>query len=288
MANQHTGTHSVFGYPGNKASASEWIVRNLPEHRVYVEAFGGAAGELANKPESYIEVYNDLDGDLVNFFDVLRERGDELVDWLRDVPFSRQKYEEWADPWHHDGWRPDDPVRRAGVLFFLQAASFGSKYRYDGQFAISKVRNQPQTYLNQVERLEAFADRFRGQVLVENRDWKDCLEKWDDDEEDVLFFLDPPYYDATHRYKVGKDFDHDEFASALAALSAEWAVTYDALPDGVAEQAEAVVTRETKYEMAAGTNGSSTARIERLALSYDPRDVEPFVERQTDLARWSR
>lgn len=287
MKNQHTGSHSVFGYPGNKASASDWIIRNLPQHRVYVEVFGGAAGVLANKPESHIEVYNDIDGDLVNFFDVLRERGDELVEWLRNLPYARKKYEEWATRWHNEGWRPDDPVRRAGVLFFLQASSHVSKYRYKGGFAISKIRNQPQTYQNQVARLETFDERFRGQVLVENQDWRDCLEKWDDTEEDVLFFLDPPYYDARCRYKHGVDFDHEAFGNALGALDAEWAVTYDTLPEAVAEHVEVVVTRETKYEMSAGTNGSSDARTERLALSYDPDEAEPFVDSQSDLARWS-
>lgn len=286
--NQHTGKHSVFGYPGNKASASEWIIDHLPQHRIYVEPFGGAAGVLANKPESHIEVYNDLDGDLVNFFDVLRERGDELVAWLRNLPYARAKYEEWATRWHDDGWRPDDPVRRAGILFFLQASSYGSKYRYEGGFAVSRTRNQPQTYHNQINRLEGFADRFRGQVIVENQDWRDCFDKWDDDDSNVLFFADPPYLDATCRYKVGTDFDHEAFGAALADLDARWAVTYDTVPGAIADQADEIVARETKYEMAAGTNGESESRTERLALSYDPDAVDPLVDRQSDIGWWSK
>lgn len=288
MKNQHTGSHSVFGFPGNKAAASDWLLRHFPAHRIYVEVFGGAAGVLANKPTSHIEVYNDRDSDLVNFFDVLRDRGDELVAWLQDVPYAREKYDEWSHWWHVEGWRPDDPVRRAGMLFFLQAVAYGSKYRYDGGFAVSTIRNQAQTYHNQVDRLEEFAARFRGQVLVENLDWRDCLERWDDPDADVLFFLDPPYLDVPCRYKVGIDFDHDDFGATLATLDSKWAVTYDRLPDRIAEHAAVVVTRETKYAMAAGTNGAAEPRLEHLALSYDPADQDPFVSVQSDLTRWTR
>jgi len=110
--------YSVFAYPGNKASLSDWIIEHLPDHRLYVEVFGGAAGVLANKPQSHNEVYNDIDEDLVQFFDVLRDRHEELVEWLRRVPYSREKYNEWVVPWYHEDWRPEDPIERAGVFFF--------------------------------------------------------------------------------------------------------------------------------------------------------------------------
>jgi DNA adenine methylase len=274
---------SVFPYPGNKAKHAEWIIRHFPAHDCYVEPFGGAAGVLANKPESKIEVYNDRDGDLVQFFDVLRERGAELADWLDDLPFSRERCEEWGTDWY-DGWRPDDPVRRAGIFFFLRAAAFGAKYRYFGGFSVSKSRNQAYTYQNQVERLRAFADRFRGQVVVENLDWREILEKYDG--EDTLFYLDPPYADATFRYREGKDFDHRAFAERLARTEARWVVSYSAAPSCVREAAETVVTRETKYQMAAGHNGPAEETTETLLLNYDPEDVAPFVDVQSDLTEF--
>jgi DNA adenine methylase len=271
---------SVFPYPGNKAKHAEWILRHVAEHDCYVEPFGGAGGVLANKPDSKIEVYNDRDADLVQFFDVLRERGAELADWLDDLPYAREKYEEWASKWY-DGWRPDDEVRRAGVFFFLRATAFGAKYRYQGGFAISTSRNQAYTYQNQIERLRAFADRFRGQVVVENLDYRDVMEKWDSP--DTLFYLDPPYADAKFRYRRGKDFDHHELADRLQNVEGRWIVSYSAPPSCIREVGETLVTRTTKYQMAAGHNGPAEEVNETLVLNYDPAEAEPFLNGQSEL-----
>lgn len=273
------GPNSVFSYPGNKARLSEWVVEHLPPHRVYVEVFGGAAGVLANKPPSFNEVYNDIDGDLVQFFDVLRERGDELVEWCQHLPYSREKYDEWSSKWY-DGWRPDDPVRQAGVFYYLRQVSFNGKYYTAGGFATSTIRNQARTFSNQVDRLEMFADRF-SEVVVESLDWRECLEAWDG--EDALFYLDPPYPGREFRYREGPGFDHGALIDALDSLEGEWVVSYpdtedseDELAD-LLELAETVSTRETKYRMASGYNGDSDESTEVLAMGYEPRDTGLFA-----------
>jgi len=274
---------SVFGYPGNKAKHAEWILEHFADHRCYVEPFGGAAGVLANKPESKVEVYNDKDGDLVQFFGVLRDSGPELVDWLTDVPYSREMYEEWAPEWY-DGWRPDDPIERAGVFFYLRQTAFGGKYRYKGGFATSTTRNQAMTYRNQVDRLHEFAERFRGQVVLENLDWQDVLEKYDGT--DTLSYLDPPYPDAKLRYRYGEDFDHEAFASVLEDTECRWIVSYGAAPECVRAVGETIVERTTKYQMAAGHNGDPDEVTETLILNYDPDEVESFVDGQAELGQF--
>lgn len=267
--------HSVFGYPGNKASLSDWIVEHLPQHRLYVEVFGGAAGVLANKPPSHNEVYNDVDEDLVQFFDVLRDRPDELVDWLQRVPYSRQKYDEWVKPWYHEDWRPDDPVKRAGVFFYHRCVAFGGTYQYEPGFATSTTRNQARTFSGQVDRLEDFADRFR-EVVVENLDWRELLEKYDDP--DAVFYLDPPYYNTRCRYRHGRGFDHEEFAAGLQDIEADWIVSYGELPECVQEGAETVVNRTVRYQMGAGYNGEVDPSTETLAMSYQPASTPRFVD----------
>lgn len=279
-----TAGRSVFPYPGNKAKHADWILQHFPTHQCYVEPFGGAAGVLANKPESKVEVYNDRDGDLVQFFDVLRERGAELADWLDDLPYARQKYDEWGADWYN-GWRPDDPIRRAGVFFFLRATAFGAKYRYEGGFGTSTTRNQAFTYQNQIERLRAFAERFRGQVVIENLDYQDALDRWDG--ADTLFYLDPPYADARFRYREGKNFDHEAFATALQNTDGKWVVSYSVPPEPVLQASETVVSRTTKYQMAAGHNGPADEVSEQLLLSFDPERVDSFVDRQAQLNHFS-
>lgn len=269
--------HSVFGYPGNKASLSDWVLDHVADHRLYVEVFGGAAGVLANKPPSHNEVYNDIDEDLVQFFDVLRDRPDELVEFLQRVPYSREKYDEWVVPWYHEDWRPDDPVKRAGVFFFHRCVAFGGTYQYEPGFATSATRNQARTFSGQVDRLEEFADRFR-EVVIENLDWWEALDKYDDS--DALFYLDPPYYNTRNRYRYGKGFDHDELASALEDVDADWIASYGELPPSIQDQAETIVDRTVRYQMSAGYNGDADSSTETLAMSYDPTSIDLFGQSQ--------
>ncbi len=86
---------AVFPFPGGKSRFASWILDQTPEHTCFVEVFGGAARVLANEDSdtSDVEVYNDRDGDLVQFFEVLRDRTEELVEWLDRTPYSREIYD---------------------------------------------------------------------------------------------------------------------------------------------------------------------------------------------------
>lgn len=83
-----------------------WIISHFPEHRIYVEPFGGGGSVLLRKPRSYAEVYNDLDSEIVNLFRIVRERGDELARALRFTPYSREEYLATAET-------SEDPLERA-------------------------------------------------------------------------------------------------------------------------------------------------------------------------------
>ena len=95
-------------YHGGKWRIAPWIIGQLPEHDAYVEVFGGAAGVLLRKPRSPIEVYNDLDNQVVNFFTVVRCRGTcaELARAVDLTPFSRAEFELAHEP-------SGDPVEAA-------------------------------------------------------------------------------------------------------------------------------------------------------------------------------
>ena len=72
-------TRPVLRWHGGKWMLAPWIISQFPPHRIYTETFGGGASVLMRKPRSYSEVYNDLDGELVNLFRVMRERGQGLL-----------------------------------------------------------------------------------------------------------------------------------------------------------------------------------------------------------------
>lgn len=85
---------TAFIYPGGKVRLSSWVISHFPRHKIYVEPFGGAAGVLLNKAPSPLEVYNDLNSDLVTFFSVLRdkEKAAELIRRLKLTPYTREEY----------------------------------------------------------------------------------------------------------------------------------------------------------------------------------------------------
>ena len=82
----------IVRYHGGKWRLASWILRHLPQHRVYVEAFGGGASVLLQKPRSHAEVYNDLDGEIVNLFRVARDHGEALAVMCELTPFSRDEF----------------------------------------------------------------------------------------------------------------------------------------------------------------------------------------------------
>lgn len=81
----------AFGWYGGKYSHLDWLLPLLPSTRHYCEPFGGSAAVLLNREPSLVETYNDIDGEVVNFFRVLREQKDELLEAIGLTPFSREE-----------------------------------------------------------------------------------------------------------------------------------------------------------------------------------------------------
>jgi len=214
-------------YHGGKWLLAPWIISHFPPHRVYVEPFGGAASVLLQKPRSYAEVYNDLDGEVVNLFRVLRERGDELKRVLEMTPFARVDYLE--------AWEPsDDPLEQARRTIIRSFMGFGSaavtkaragKQTSRGGLALTGFRansNRSGTtpahdWRNYPSAMAAMIERLRG-VVIENRPAPQVIAQHDSTE--TLHYIDPPYVLATrdaggdYRHEMS-DNDHRELASQL-------------------------------------------------------------------------
>ena len=127
MGRSMTTLPRVLNYHGSKYSLAPWILRHLPPHRVYVEPFGGGASVLLRKRRSYAEVYNDLDGEIVNFFRVLRDpalRAD-LINACRLTPYARDEFDQAYEP-------TDDSLERARSHWNAGQADFLSLMQQPG------------------------------------------------------------------------------------------------------------------------------------------------------------
>lgn len=180
-----------------------WIVSHFPPHRVYVEPFGGAGSVLLRKTRSYAEVWNDLDGEVVNVFRVLRSnRAAELVEALRLTPFSRLEFEEaYATS--------DDPVERARQMVIRSFMGFGSNgHARKTGFRSNSNRSgttPAHDWVNYPDSLATVIDRLQG-VVVESKDAKAVMST--SDGENTLHYVDPPYVFAT-RSDLSKDYAHE-------------------------------------------------------------------------------
>lgn len=213
-----TPSRPILRWHGGKWILAPWIISHFPEHRCYVEPFGGAASVLIRKARSYAEVYNDLDGEVVNLFRVVREHGDELRQRLHLTPFSRddfeQSYESTGDSM--------EQARRTVVRSFMgfgsnshnKATGFRAKSNRSGTTPAHDWTNYP-------ECLAAVVERLRG-VVIENRDAKQVMAAHDSPK--TLHYVDPPYVADTrdkgndYRHEMS-DAQHEELSRFLRGLS---------------------------------------------------------------------
>jgi DNA adenine methylase len=269
---------SAFPYPGGKTQYVSKILKLFPDHRRYIEAFGGSGAVLLNKPESYIEVFNDLNDDLVHFFRTVREQREELQQWLREVPYSEKQYERWQREFNA-GYRPMDDVARAGRWLYLRYTNYGGSPDRRAGFKRPGKKNEAQTFRNGVKALDQVVDRLQ-EVTLANEDYLTVLERYDSEE--TLFYLDPPYINVGERYyPSGVGFDHAEFADALQEIEGHWVLSYGEIPESVQGIATTVRDFTAQYPMASGNTKERQEATEHLLLNFDPESVPTFVDRST-------
>lgn len=169
-----------------------WLLPLLPECGHYVEPYGGSGAVLLNRPPSRFETFNDLSGEIVNFFRVLREEPDLLVWKLRLTPWSRREFAEAVS-----GVPEASPVERARRFFVKIRQGFLSQMSRRGQgdwsHAVSPSGGKVETlaWKNSLDGLYAVADRFL-RVQIENRPALDVIRTYGTPS--TLFYVDPPYY----------------------------------------------------------------------------------------------
>jgi DNA adenine methylase len=202
--------------PFKYAQGSHYLVKELlplvPPHDIYVEVFGGAANLLFAKSPSKIEVYNDINSELVNFFRVLRddEKYQKLQEKLLLTPYAREEFHLARQP--AEGL---DEVELARRFFVKMQMSFSGQA---GCFSYTKVpsSNPASIYFNRVAMLGQFHERIRN-VITECLDFEEVIRRYDSPR--TFFFCDPPYIGHTirsHHLSLEMPLgDHERLVNAL-------------------------------------------------------------------------
>lgn len=197
-------------YYGGKWNLAPWIISFFPPHKNYVEPCGGAASVLLQKPRSPLETYNDLDGNVVNFFRVLRDRPDELIRKIRLTPWARAEYELSLEPC-------EEPIEMARRFFVSSWLSMnGGTSNSSPGFSV-KHDDRGYSVTLYFDELSTIADRLTG-VQIERKPAKEIIEK--SGYEETMIYFDPPYVTSTRaqaeRYAL--EWTNDDHAGAYELL----------------------------------------------------------------------
>lgn len=221
----------AFGWYGGKYSHLDWLLPLLPKTTHYCEPFGGSAAVLLNRMPSPVETYNDIDGEIVNFFRVLREQQDELIRAIGLTPFSREELRIAAE----ESLNGISDLERARRFFvrarqvrtgLAQTASAG-RWAHCRLTSRAGMAGAVSRWLGSVEGLSEIVQRLL-RVQIENAPAIEVIQRYDSDE--TLFYCDPPYpHDSrsdinAYSFEM-KDSEHRELAEVLHNVQGKVAVS---------------------------------------------------------------
>lgn len=194
-------------YMGGKWRLPPWIIKHMPPHRTYVEPYGGAASVLLRKARVFQEIYNDLDGEIVNLFRVLRDSAGaaELARLVELTPWARQEFELSYEV----SPDPVEAARRTVVRSFMGFGSTAVALRRKTGFRSGSDRNgkhPARDFAGMPDALLAICERLRG-VVIENRPALQVMAASDDPA--TLIYADPPYvHESRSQKRVNGQLEH--------------------------------------------------------------------------------
>lgn len=208
---------------GGKRRLVKHILPLFPEHTCYVEPFCGAAALYFAKEASKVEVLNDINGDMVNLYRVVRHHVEEFNRQFKWGLTSRQIFK----------WLQITPpetltdIQRAARFFYLQKQAFGGKV--SGQTFGTAATAPPRLNLLRLEEDLSAAHLRLANTMIEHLDWADCIVKYD--RTATLFYCDPPYW-GTAGYGVGFGLEqYDRLAALARSIKGRMVISVNDIPE---------------------------------------------------------
>jgi DNA adenine methylase len=203
-------------YVGAKWQLADWITSFFPDHDCYVEPYSGSAAIFLRKSPSKIEVLNDISDDVVNFYQVLRDRTDEFVRAIELTPYSRREYTLSYE-------QAEDAFERARRFYIRCWMGFGASDGVRTGWRFQKNVNRGTNIPNEWSRTKGlwFAAHELKHAIIESRPAVQVIQQYDTPRS--FFYIDPPYVLKSRSGGVGRkrytfemsDADHRQLAVAL-------------------------------------------------------------------------
>ena len=243
-----------FAWLGGKSYLCDQINDILPHSKTYVEVFGGSGITLLKRQPSEIEVFNDRNSGITDFYLTLQEDYQYLVDGVNELLCSKEMFYYWQQNWE----KIEDRKLRALLWYYVIRTSWGGKMKY---FGLEKTKDPTRRlYVN----LPFFAEinKRLHNVVIENHDYQSLMNYYDDEE--TVFYLDPPYSNC-EKNEDYYDFtvDHEEMLDLIFQMKGYVMVSNFESNQYLARDWDEVIQVEQRYSMhRAGKN--NTKRQEML------------------------
>ena len=258
-------TKPIIPWMGGKRKLASRLLPLFPPHQCYVEPFCGAAALFFLKEPSSVEVLNDINGDLVNLYRVVKYHIEELFKQFKWTLVSRQNWQ----------WLQETPpetltdVQRAARFLYLQKLAFGGKV--DGQTFGTATTSRPRFNIFTLEQDLADAHFRLANAAIEQLPWQDVTKKYD--RPHTLFYCDPPYW-KTEGY--GVDFpwaEYQQLAELAKSIQGKMVISINGHPE-IRELFSDLSVVEVDYHYIVGGADNRSDCVELIYGSWNGFDVE--------------
>lgn len=260
--------NSFLSYIGGKSKLAKTIIRLMPKHQCYVEVFCGAAWLYFKKPESEIEILNDINSDLVTLYRVVQNHLSAFAESLKWTLTSRAEY---------DRFKVMDPetmtdIQRSVRFYYLLRNTFASKL--DASSFNVATTKRPRINIIDIEKdLSEVHLRLSG-TYIENKDYSYIINRYGS-KGNVFMYLDPPYFKCEEYYGKGifERSDFQKMSDMLSDVPSKFIVSINDAPE-IREIFKRYNIREVETTYHAGGADKKKKVTELCIMNYDPDTVE--------------
>lgn len=255
-------------YYGGKQNLINTILPLIPDHKTYTETFVGGGAIFWAKPKSEVEIINDYNRELINFYECVQNEFVELEKMIRISLHSRSLHNDATVIYNNPHMFPR--LRRAWAVWVLAAQSFSSML--DGSFGYDKIRGTTSQKIR--SKREAFTIDISIRIQNVQVECTDALRVIRSrDHAEAFHYCDPPYFnsDCGHYDGYTKD-DFENLLKTLSEIEGKFLLSSypsDILSDYTTDNNWHVIRLSQSVSVANGTGKPGKKKIEVLTANYD-------------------
>lgn len=271
--------NTPFGYFGSKSKIASQICNDLPPHACWVEVFCGSAALTISKEKAQIEIINDVDQEIVNLFQQLRDNYKQLVRLIELTPYAEQELHDARD------LSPDVSKIERARRFLVQSMMaingvFGNE-RGGFSYSDSYTRNGNEARVNRwnnlPKRLAQVTQRLKS-VRIENKDARKLIKRFSD-RPATLLYLDPPYLgDRTNGYNIDANNEEFHFELLTLANAANCMIFISGYENDLYNKMLTIELGWTKKSIETSTKGSNGESYKRTEVLWMNRNFSLALE----------